>query len=335
MDVCWLAVAAAATGLAALAALLSAPPAVPATLRTWPSLGFLYLQIVRSALMRKTPPADLKGTPIEVKLTAPARFNARRYAAFLRLVGYKGTPQQVPLAYPFVESFRLSMLAMAHRAFPFNVLGAVLARNESTMARAIQPDEALTYTASIDPTYVRNAKGHTEIRVVCTAADDGGVEVWRNTLTVIVINHAARRSAGGAPGKPAADAAAPPAREALAALSVPGDAGRSYGALSGDRNPIHLYGLTARLFGFSRPIAHAMYLVARLEAELTNAGYSVHKWPASLSTEFKRPTPLPARLTAVVTPGPGPALACGVVTAPRGEGGEVKDVIVATLTGAK
>lgn len=66
--------------------------------------------------------------------------------------------------------------------------------------------------------------------------------------------------------------AAAPVRELLAQLSVPGNAGRAYGGLSGDRNPIHMHALTSQLFGFKRPIAHAMYLVARLEAELTNAG---------------------------------------------------------------
>lgn len=52
---------------------------------------------------------------------------------------------QVPICYPFIESFRLSLLAMSHRDFPFNVLGAVLARNTSTVYRKLAADEALTY----------------------------------------------------------------------------------------------------------------------------------------------------------------------------------------------
>lgn len=108
-----------------------------------------------------------------MSLTAPAGFDARRYAGFLRLAGFKSVPKQVraaagpqrsssdghatqshhaalpraqvPLSYPFVESFRLCMLAVAHKDFPFPVLGAVLARNTSKMARPIAADEALTY----------------------------------------------------------------------------------------------------------------------------------------------------------------------------------------------
>src|SRR6266487_1403229 len=44
---------------------------------------------------------------------------------------------------------------------------------------------------------------------------------------------------------------------------LPADLGRRYAAVSGDRNPIHLYRLTAWLFGFRRPIAHGMWAAAR------------------------------------------------------------------------
>ena len=49
---------------------------------------------------------------------------------------------------------------------------------------------------------------------------------------------------------------------------MPGDIGRRYGAVSGDRNPIHLHGWSAKLFGMPRPIAHGMWLKARCLAEL-------------------------------------------------------------------
>jgi acyl dehydratase len=38
--------------------------------------------------------------------------------------------------------------------------------------------------------------------------------------------------------------------------------------VSGDRNPIHLWPLTARLFGFPRPIAHGMWTAAASLAAL-------------------------------------------------------------------
>ena len=53
--------------------------------------------------------------------------------------------RSVPIMYPIVESFRLVMQSMMMPAFPFNVLGSVLARNTAVMYRNISPDEKLLY----------------------------------------------------------------------------------------------------------------------------------------------------------------------------------------------
>jgi acyl dehydratase len=74
---------------------------------------------------------------------------------------------------------------------------------------------------------------------------------------------------------------------------VPSDTGRRYAAVSGDRNPIHLYDLTAKLFGFPRAIAHGMWTKARclaaLEGELPEA--------FTVAVEFRRPILLPATVS--------------------------------------
>jgi acyl dehydratase len=57
-----------------------------------------------------------------------------------------------------------------------------------------------------------------------------------------------------------------------------GDVGRRYGMLSGDINPIHLHPATSRLFGFARPIAHALLLMARCEATLRAHGVGMDGW---------------------------------------------------------
>jgi len=78
---------------------------------------------------------------------------------------------------------------------------------------------------------------------------------------------------------------------AVAEWRLAGDVGRRYGAASGDRNPIHLYPLTARLFGFRRAIAHGMWTVARCLA--------AHGTPAAavLRADFRAPVPLPGTVT--------------------------------------
>jgi acyl dehydratase len=78
---------------------------------------------------------------------------------------------------------------------------------------------------------------------------------------------------------------------AVAEWRLAGDVGRRYGAVSGDRNPIHLHPLGARLFGFPRTIAHGMWTVARCLAE--------HGAPPAtlVRAEFRAPVPLPGAVT--------------------------------------
>ncbi|CAM5538070.1 Putative dehydratase OS=Streptomyces griseus subsp. griseus (strain JCM 4626 / NBRC) OX=455632 GN=SGR_4213 PE=3 SV=1 [Streptomyces griseus subsp. griseus] len=98
----------------------------------------------------------------------------------------------------------------------------------------------------------------------------------------------------GHPGPRAPDraATAPEDLPAHAEWRLPGDLGRRYGAVSGDRNPIHLHPLTARLFGFPRAVAHGMWTVARCLAEADD--------PAGIRgvrADFRAPVLLPATVT--------------------------------------
>ena len=74
---------------------------------------------------------------------------------------------------------------------------------------------------------------------------------------------------------------------------MPGDIGRRYATVSGDRNPIHLHPLSAKLFGMKAPIAHGMWTKARclaaLEGELPQT-YTV-------DVRFKLPIFLPSKVS--------------------------------------
>jgi acyl dehydratase len=68
--------------------------------------------------------------------------------------------------------------------------------------------------------------------------------------------------------------------------------GRRYGAVSGDRNPIHMAALSAKLFGFKRAIAHGMWTNARALSFLLP---TTPVEQARLAVEFKTPLYLPGR----------------------------------------
>jgi acyl dehydratase len=59
--------------------------------------------------------------------------------------------------------------------------------------------------------------------------------------------------------------------------------------VSGDYNPIHLHPLTARAFGFRRPIAHGMWSLARCLAAVEN------RLPDAVTVDvsFRKPILLP------------------------------------------
>ena len=70
---------------------------------------------------------------------------------------------------------------------------------------------------------------------------------------------------------------------------LPGDLGRRYGGVSGDRNPIHVHALSARLFGFPRAIAHGMWTKARCLAALAATLPDAY----TVQVDFRKPIFLP------------------------------------------
>ncbi|MGA9716483.1 MAG: MaoC/PaaZ C-terminal domain-containing protein, partial [Aeromicrobium sp.] len=71
---------------------------------------------------------------------------------------------------------------------------------------------------------------------------------------------------------------------------LPGDLGRRYGAVSGDRNPINLYPLTAKAFGFPSNIAHGMWTKANCLATLQSRLPEAY----TVDVEFQKPILLPS-----------------------------------------
>ncbi|MGW8992815.1 MaoC family dehydratase [Streptomyces zhihengii] len=236
------------------------------------------------------------GAPLpETRLVLPAaRTDARRLAAYAAVCGFPapGPGAPLPLTYPHVLAFPLAMRVMADRRFPLPLLGLVhtgidIARHGPTLLPGDRP-ELTVYAEELVP----HRRG-TEVVMVTEARLDGE-PVWVSRSSYL----ARHRVTGGAPderdraagGAPDERGAAPGTLPARTEWRLPGDLGRRYGAASGDRNPIHLHPLTARLFGFPRAIAHGMWTFARCVAEAEReSGPSV-----SAHAEFRAPVLLPA-----------------------------------------
>ncbi|WP_328480367.1 MaoC/PaaZ C-terminal domain-containing protein [Streptomyces sp. NBC_00377] len=242
-----------------------------------PSLGpLLALGALRSPFKRPRPGVGYSGTGDRLVLP-DLRVDLGRLAAYERVCGFPTGEDSLPLTYPHVLGFPLAMRIMSGRGFPLPLLGLVHTSIEITRRTGLAAMGAYELTVYVDR-LAAHRRG-TEA-VVVTELRERGALVWESTSTYL-----ARHRTEPVPAlEPAAT------REPVPVLDewrLAADVGRRYGAASGDRNPIHLHALTARLFGFPRAIAHGMWTVARCLA--------AHGSPPAVRVraEFRAPVLLP------------------------------------------
>ncbi|WP_329581706.1 MaoC/PaaZ C-terminal domain-containing protein [Streptomyces sp. NBC_01361] len=251
------------------------------TLTATPSLPPLLARgALLSPLKRPRPGAE---APVTRLVLPAARADRTRLAAYREVCGFDRDSAALPVTYPHVLGFPLAMRIMAGRRFPLPLLGLVHTSITLTQGHDLPVDEA--YELSV---YVKELVPHrrgTEATVV-TELRAGDTRAWTSTSTYL-----ARHRTDTPPRDNTAPEERPEPLPAVAEWKLPGDLGRRYGAASGDRNPIHLHPLTARLFGFPRAIAHGMWTVARCIAEHGAEG------EVQVRAAFKAPALLPASVT--------------------------------------
>ncbi|GAA3839764.1 MaoC family dehydratase [Streptomyces chiangmaiensis] len=208
------------------------------------------------------------------------RIEPARLAAYERVCGFPGGADALPVTCPQVLGFPLAMRIMASRQFPLPLLGLVHTSIEITQREALAPDGA--YDIEVRTEKLLPHRRGTEAVVVTEVRTTDRI-VWESTSTYL----ARHRTALPAEASPSAPRPLP----ASAEWRLAGDIGRRYAAVSGDRNPIHLHALTARVFGFPRAIAHGMWTVARCLAEQPTPA-AVH-----VRVQFRAPVLLPGTVT--------------------------------------
>jgi hypothetical protein len=188
----------------------------------------------------------------------------------------------LPLTYPHVLAFALHLQVLTDASFPFPAVGTIHLENAITQHRAIGVAETLDMAVS-----PRGLRPHRKGRVfdLVTEVRSDGELVWEETSTFL------RRGDGDASAS-AGDRSFDEVLPSGVEWRLPGDLGRRYAGVSGDHNPIHLYALTAKAFGFPRQIAHGMWSVARCLAALEG------RLPDRVTVEvaFSKPILLPGRV---------------------------------------
>lgn len=238
------------------------------------------------------PDADVPPTRIEFSCE---RLDLGRLAAYARVCGYPRT-DPLPITYPHILGFPAAARLMGDRSFPLPLAGMVHTSVEISQWAPLSAEDRLDIAVHTEE--LRPHHRGTEAVVMTEVRRDGEL-VWQDRSAYLA-RHRGAAATAPPPGTPAVfpDETLPtgePSSGPLPARTVwrlGGDLGRRHAAVSGDWNPIHLYPWTARAFGFSRPIAHGMWTIARCLAEREASSE-----PVRVRAEFRKPVMLPASVT--------------------------------------
>jgi acyl dehydratase len=242
-----------------------------------PSLAPLY---AKAALESAVPGGGGDTVPDHALALSAVEIDAERLADYARVCGFS-VRGHLPTPYPHVLGFPLAMALMTERSFPFSLMGLVHIANriEQRAPLAVGSCPSLRVWAE-------NLRPHhrgRQLDVVTEAAVDGDI-AW--------LEHSTYLRPGGGSGKRPEGAEDPLSGAPTAAIwNVPGDIGRRYAGVSGDRNPIHLHPLSARALGFRSAIAHGMWTYAHALASFDGRLGPSH----TATVEFRAPLRIPAR----------------------------------------
>jgi acyl dehydratase len=246
-------------------------------------MGSVLAKAAISPLFKRDRKAELPSLSFGVD---GVRSDGVKLAMFNQVCGF--SLHVVPATWVHILAFPLHGAMLTDPRFPFPMIGLVHISNAITQHRAISGSEAVDIRARLGK-LVAHDKG--ALFSVLTEVSVRGEKVWEEESVYL------RR--GRFPGL--TDKAVPPSDDiaverpdSTSTWQLPEDLGRRYGAASGDMNPIHLYALTARAFGFKRAIAHGMWTQSRALAALQSR---VEGKAFSLTTHFKLPALLPCEVT--------------------------------------
>jgi acyl dehydratase len=189
-----------------------------------------------------------------------------------------------PIPFIHMLAFPLHMDLMTSAAFPYPAVGTVHLENSMTQHRPVAIGEKVSLALRAENLRASTKGKAWDMNVTATVGGPDGEVVWESTSTYLRVGKGDKENGDPGMSLDAVDVKGP-------AWKLPENLGRKYGAVSGDRNPIHLYPITAKALGFPRHIAHGMWTKAHCIAALDN------RLPDAVKVEvaFKKPIFLPGK----------------------------------------
>ncbi|KNC85647.1 hypothetical protein SARC_02168 [Sphaeroforma arctica JP610] len=196
---------------------------------------------------------------------------------------------EIPVLYPQTQMFMSLIERLCEADYPFPLLGMVHVSNFVRQERALRVDETFTSKFKVCEA-VRNSKRGTIVEYQSHLVDAEGLIPWTSTMTVL---HVHRNPLTPDDVKNAIEVPVEGDDVVEKPFLLAESAGRKYAAVSGDYNPIHMHGMLAKLMGFRKAIAHGLYTIGTVNAEIMNT--TPAKFPIVTQAYFKRPAFLPSK----------------------------------------
>ncbi|GAA3279559.1 MaoC/PaaZ C-terminal domain-containing protein [Paenarthrobacter aurescens] len=269
----------------------------PVVLGEVPSLSKLYVNAAATAARRRVLGASggKKKLPAISHEVRGVRADVENLTAYQHLVG-ESASDTLPAGYVHALAFPVSMSVMNREDFPLPLLGMIHLENRIEQLVPIQFAQELDIRS-----WAENLAGHragTQLDMVSEVrAGSTDDLLWRGVSTYLAkgVFLPGIDKPGSPNGTTAAKEFTPPNPTALWQLNM--DTGRSYAAVSGDFNPIHLSVLSAKALGLRGSIAHGMYLASRALADVGAVKADSFAW----NVTFEAPVFLPARVALDIT----------------------------------
>jgi hypothetical protein len=242
------------------------------------------LNLYRRALFAK----GLKGSPKlpQTRITlANISADKKKVRQYSEVCGFKQDNNQLPMTFPHLLAFPLHLELMLLKDFPFAVMGMVHIRNEITQHRAINLREIMDVSCHFSD--IRTTDKGYDIDIT-TQVHITGELVWESISTNLV-----RKKTHISPAAKNNQSSGLKTLPYKEFWHLSSDLGRRYALISGDSNPIHLFKLSAKLFGFKGHIAHGMWSKARAVAALYN---KLNTEACKVTVDFKLPIFLPTSI---------------------------------------
>ncbi|WDP87559.1 MAG: hypothetical protein HUN05_22535 [Desulfobacter sp.] len=213
--------------------------------------------------------------------------NEKKIDRFKQVCGYDPGIDTVPAS--FIQTLFIGVVAkfIGSSCFPINPMGLIQVGQSLELRHPLAAGQRLDLFCSLLDMTQTDRGIHTRFEFKAKPARKEEV-VWQGTALYFT-------RAKNPEKKPKKDRKEEIALAVKETIRVPENIGRLYAGVSGDYNPHHLYGWTAKFIGFKQPIAHGMWSLAR-------AGASLEKefgHPPTLEMEgaLKLPIFLPATVT--------------------------------------